>query len=418
MNSSTRAKLKLSYKHIKGHDRRQMRKYIQVYAIDMLEQCKHLGQIHNDILHHFQTGMGGEIHVTNGFEKVKQIAQKLKHSEDLGGNSAQMALRAFKEGATVYLQSKMSKKYYTTLFNSSIIVMPSSFLNDIEDVHIVVNYHQGDIYNDIQSPQTNRLYLQNDQDNVQFPGLKELEQHVNLIKPDVLVLGGFQLMNQLSPQGIDNIIGQLSSQLKNITQNYKVHFEMGAFDDKLLMDQLLEHIIQKSQSIGLNEQELQLLHRFIDFHDIREDNNLSQTQYILMVQNVLQKLKNIERIHFHSQKIQMICSNNKWGPIIPALHRSIVVGLIQAMKHQNDNLIDTDYDYTIDLEISLDENLTINERLIKFQDIINNGSYCWQQSDKQCCVAATITHPNPKRTCGLGDNIGATSLLYQLNQYN
>lgn len=47
--------------------------------------------------------MGGEIHVTNGFDKVKQIAQKIKHSEDLGGNSAQMALRAFKEGATVYL---------------------------------------------------------------------------------------------------------------------------------------------------------------------------------------------------------------------------------------------------------------------------------------------------------------------------
>lgn len=39
----------------------------------------------------------------------------------------------------------------------------------------------------------------------------------------------------------------------------------------------------------------------------------------------------------------MICSSASWGDIVPALKRAVLVGLIQAMKEQNDNSIDVDY---------------------------------------------------------------------------
>ena len=82
-----------------------------------------------------------------------------------------MALRAFKvlisinykEGGDVYLSAIMSKYYYQSLFNESITIVPSSFLKeDLKDVHIVINFDEGDIYDTIQCQHTNRLYLQND----------------------------------------------------------------------------------------------------------------------------------------------------------------------------------------------------------------------------------------------------------------
>ena len=40
-----------------------------------------------------------------------------------------MALRAFKEGADVYLNSMMSRDFYEHLFNSSISIVPESHLS-------------------------------------------------------------------------------------------------------------------------------------------------------------------------------------------------------------------------------------------------------------------------------------------------
>jgi len=38
---------------------------------------------------------------------------------------------------------------------------------------------------------------------------------------------------------------------------------------------------------------------------------------------------------------------------------------------------------------------------------------CWNvKGDISCCMAPALIHPSPERTCGLGDNIATTSLLY------
>jgi ADP-specific Phosphofructokinase/Glucokinase conserved region len=83
------------------------------------------------ILFFFTRGLGSELYVTNRpeFDAVIELANKVKKKEDLGGNSAQMALRAFKEGADVYLNSMMSRYFYEHLFNSSISIVPESHLS-------------------------------------------------------------------------------------------------------------------------------------------------------------------------------------------------------------------------------------------------------------------------------------------------
>ncbi len=50
------------------------------------------------MLYFFAHGVGSEIFVSNRieFNKMVDLVNKLKRSEDLGGNAASMALRAFK----------------------------------------------------------------------------------------------------------------------------------------------------------------------------------------------------------------------------------------------------------------------------------------------------------------------------------
>ncbi|CAD8058804.1 unnamed protein product [Paramecium primaurelia] len=398
---------------------------IQVQATTLLKelQCskedRNMKNICSSILFHFENGLGSELHVTEGFENIVQISKKISTSKDLGGNSAQMALRAFKEGGDVYLSAIMSNHYYQNLFNESIKIVPQSFLREeIQDVHIVINFDEGDVYDTIICQHTNRLYLQNDQDNMRFPGLENLEANINSIHPDLLVIGGFQLMNQKPKKEYEEIILKLEKILIAQKNNLKIHFEMGAFNDENLLYYLIDHIFPHIHSTGMNEQELQLLFNFLTKGQL-EQKQINTNEQLQLIVKLLQK-QHLERIHFHSQTIQLICSNQDWRDIKPALHRSILVGLIQAMKSYNDNQIDQQFNNSTNLEILLEEEDLIlhpNNQTLSQDYLIQNMNFCWNVNNQlkhQCCVAPVLINPHPMRTCGLGDNIGSTSLLYQL----
>ncbi|CAD8067447.1 unnamed protein product [Paramecium sonneborni] len=397
---------------------------IQVQAISLLRelQCSkediNKKNICGNILFYFENGLGSELHITDDFENIVEISKRISTSKDLGGNAAQMALRAFKEGGDVYLSAIMSKHYYKNLFNESITMIPSSFLReDIQDVHIVVNFDEGDVFDTIICQHTNRLYLQNDQDNLKFPGLEYLEADIEKIHPDLLVIGGFQLMNQKPKKEYQEIILKLKQILVKSKNQLKIHFEMGAFNDENLLMYLIEHILPHVHSTGMNEQELQLLYNFITRGQL-EQKQISTNQQIEIVIKLIQTLK-IERVHFHSQTIQMICSNQAWGEIKPALHRSILVGLIQAMKPQNDFKVDNLFQDTSHLQILLEqEEVTLfpTNNTISQDNLIYEMSTCWKvdyRQNSECCISPVLINPHPQRTCGLGDNIGITSLLYQ-----
>ncbi|CAK93329.1 unnamed protein product (macronuclear) [Paramecium tetraurelia] len=398
---------------------------IQVQAITLLRELgcskedRNQKNICSSILFHFENGLGSELHVTEGFDNIVQISKRISTSKDLGGNAAQMALRAFKEGGDVYLSAIMSNHYYENLFNSSISIIPQSFLREeIRDVHIVINFDEGDIYDTIICQHTNRLYLQNDQDNMRFPGLENLEANINSIHPDLLVIGGFQLMNQKPKKEYQEIILKLEQILIGQKNKLKIHFEMGAFNDENLLLYLIEHIFPHVHSTGMNEQELQLLYNFITKKQL-EQQQINTNQQLELIIKLFQEL-NLERVHFHSQTIQMICSNQNWREIKPALHRSILVGLIQAMKSYNDNQIDQKYLNVTHLQMALEEEDLIlypSNTVLNQDYLIEEMNFCWHLQDQlqhQCCLAPVLINPHPMRTCGLGDNIGSTSLLYQL----
>lgn len=46
------------------------------------------------------------------------------------------------------------------------------------------------------------------------------------------------------------------------------------------------------------------------------------------------------------------------------------------------------------------------------ESLVEKEAECWRVGeDQRCCIAPVVMHPNPKRTCGLGDNIAAAALL-------
>lgn len=58
-------------------------------------------------------------------------------------------------------------------------------------------------------------------------------------------------MNQMPRDQHQEIILKLERLLKTV--ELKVHFEMGAFTDKQLFEFLIEHVLHRVDSIGMNE---------------------------------------------------------------------------------------------------------------------------------------------------------------------
>lgn len=63
----------------------------------------------------------------------------------------------------------------------------------------------------------------------------------------------------------------------------RIHFEMGAFTDSQLLRFLIEHVFPRAHSMGLNEQELDILYRYLIAGELGDYKELDTNQQIEMV---------------------------------------------------------------------------------------------------------------------------------------
>jgi len=70
----------------------------------------------------FVKGNAREVKVDNQqtFKKIVQTLRNISIFDDMGGNSAIMAYRAFLEGCDVLLGASLDKNYYENLFKSKV----------------------------------------------------------------------------------------------------------------------------------------------------------------------------------------------------------------------------------------------------------------------------------------------------------
>ncbi|CAH8501659.1 unnamed protein product [Dicrocoelium dendriticum] len=142
-------------------------------------------------------------------------------SFSLGGNALVMAVRLAREGADVALAARLSPRMRASLPPEiRILEAPANFgLHSVpkEDVHLILEYDAGESWDGLIAPRANRYILVRDEENPRLSGLwpdlldvwrdsvlhtpshgKPRRSPTRDIFPDLVVVGGLQVMDQLN----------------------------------------------------------------------------------------------------------------------------------------------------------------------------------------------------------------------------
>lgn len=196
----------------------------------------------------------------------------------MGGNAGIMANALSQLGATRVIPNvAVPSKTQLSLFSKKAIYIPDSHIvKDVasssqDPVHFVFDFSEGDTFSlygtEIRAPRENRFIATCDHLNFKLfvnPAFEEYAlQHACEI--DGVLISGFHLLLENYSDGssyktiLENALSQLRSwKVKN--DKLRIHLEFGHFASRKIANSVFEDFAAISYSIGMNEDELAMLH--------------------------------------------------------------------------------------------------------------------------------------------------------------
>lgn len=355
---------------------------------------------------HFSRGAAAEFRIPKVvFEELLILLNSVPVSEDIGGNASIMAFRAGQEGCKAYLSSPLTLSLLDYFPSGLSLLNP---LVDKADIHLVLEYKEGEKWGSFRAPRTNRFYLNHDIENLKVDVLRGL----NEIEPDsvdMYIFGGLQLIQNLDYKEFLANLVKLNQKARN--SHKPTHVELADFQNPEFYDDLIK-LAKDVDSVGLNEQELGKLLAALKgekFTGYPSKPSLSPLIHdsISLLTHMKQKGAALTRLHVHSIISQIICSTDSWSnPIVPSARSALLATQLACNStdiQQNDIHI---FEGVVDLPIEDTETSIWNVS-------INELSRCWDADfGFRCCASVVPTCLNPVTTRALGDNISSMGLVY------
>lgn len=362
------------------------------------ERTDSLTELLETFAYFFSKGSAAELRVPQDvFRSFQQRLKEVASVKDLGGNSMQMALRAAKEGCNTELAGPVSESDVRLLPLNMRVV---SYLVDNPDIHLVLEYKEGDQYGGWRAPRSNRFYVNSDVHNIKPYGLHDL----NPVDIDIAVIGGVQLF--ILDSNLESKVNELLDLNHRMHQHQKkTHFELADIRNDRLHS-LLGYLLKQVDSLGFNEQELQHQLQFIQGKSV--DDSSSQPSSQFLVDSLIKLLREyrakqyiISRVHLHSVKIQIVCSTQAWSsPRVPAARAALVATQLACNS--------TDIQSS---EVHWEQHsLNIDGQTITLTD--EHPVQQWHVENFTCAAALVPYCVETKRTKSLGDNISGVGLAY------
>lgn len=415
------------------------------------ERISSLRDLQESFAFYFANGAAAEQSMSSPeqFREIVKFANEIsgvKHK--VGGNAATMADRAAVEGCDVLLGAAIGKEMRKH-FNANIQLVGHLEDHEHEDVHLVLEYSKGDEFRAHVTPRANRYYLNHDIYNARLSVLEEFEQALDAFNPDLVVFGGLQLMEvETDEERRLARLTKLSEVLQNLwLKQVPSHYEFAAVSDFTLFDDTVRLVLPWVDSIGLNEQELYILHHYLVTGEEGTATNSRPTvaQISEQIHNVIQfstraqkafqnngrdqgaKAKNeqlalaqLSRIHFHTLQFHIMCQKQDgiWADPTAALVQSALMSSKLACGKNNSNpeTMRPAAEMEVDperVELLLGRQMLVSKQQSLKVDIDPFAPVItWQEADYQCHLVPMLACKKPDHTAGLGDNISGTGMSY------
>ncbi|TSO25173.1 ADP-dependent glucokinase [Bagarius yarrelli] len=388
---------------------------------DYIENVEQLAQ---SFAYFFAPGAAAERLVVNDtlFSQLVEASRELPGNRwSVGGNAPVMAGRMANEGCEVLLGGSFSPDFNDYL--SEHITVAGKRVEE-PDIHLILEYPSGATWGPYTSRRANRYIVHSDDHNPYLDSMEEFEKKLQSFKPDLLVVGGLQMMDNFPfKQGErEALLMHLTQLLSSASPQTNVHFEMASFVDEALMSNLLELVLPHADSLGMNEQELPNLLSLLRGSTVTvlSDPNprvatvLDQMRELYRVVNLRHRQtghgRALTRLHVHTLAFQamIVTHGSQWKNTMSATAKASLT----ANRHVCGS---ADIDLS-KARLILDESFSASRRegsqRISLQE--TRPVSCWTEDEYEICVAPVLVCTEVYQTAGGGDNISAAGLVLQI----
>eukprot|EP00644_Phytophthora_capsici_P009056 jgi/Phyca11/532586/estExt2_fgenesh1_pg.C_PHYCAscaffold_60118 len=425
------------------------------------ERIGSLKELQESFSYYFSSGAAAEQSMLSPeqFREVVALADALPGvKRKVGGNAAVMAERASAEGCVVLLGAAIGKDMKPYFVDPKIQLVGHLEEHQHDDVHLVLEYASGDEFRGHKSPRANRYYLNHDVHNARLSVLEEFEQSLDAFKPDLVVFGGLQLMEvETDERERLTRLKALSEVLQNLfLSQTPTHYEFAAVSDFSLFDDTVQLVLPWVDSVGLNEQELYILHHFLisgeegtattsrptvaevssQLHDVIQFASKAKKNFQSSGQDKAKDgnkeslaLAQLSRIHFHTLQFHIVCQKegSMWeDPTTALVQSALMSSKVACGKPPAPGSASEDGDKPKPMRTSAEMEVDPEriEMLLARQQLLSTRQglkvdldpfspvVTWQEADFQCHLVPMMACKKPDHTAGLGDNISGTGVAY------
>ncbi|GAB5367371.1 hypothetical protein AAMO2058_001224500 [Amorphochlora amoebiformis] len=381
----------------------------------------------------FQKGGAGERTVRDAdvFRSIVSAARGVEEQKIfVGGNAALMGL-TIKDKELYLSKDRKGKSKQTvdvlmgggvgpklkTMLESRMTFSKDAILNE-DDYHVILEYPMGATWGGVTSPRANRFIISHDLTNAKMRTLEAFEDSAAQFKPDVIVLSGLHMMEGEDPAFRSSRIEDFVKMLNTFPTTTPIHLELASMANEKYVSEIVQKVFPYVDSIGLNEQELELISRASNgpHHTMVDDDSIADTAKVGETLNWVLKTfagpennSRLSRIHFHSLTFHVIAhlehiwSNSK---------KAVVAGswACSTRACANETLA---YD---DVTLRLPQKFGISSQYPNLElDLLEahqQSAVGWTRGDINFFLSPVYVCNTPRKTVGLGDTISANGLFY------
>ena len=332
-----------------------------------------------------------------------------------------MAKRFAMEGWSVLLGAHMQPST-TRKLHPQISTTANASVQDIEDVHLILEYNLGDQWGKYVAPRANRFIVHSDYSNMMLETLDDFIRSLSSFHPSLVVISGLQMLDNF-PQNVDirtQKLKQLKNALISLPASTKVHFEMASFTEEQFVKDLLQYVIPYADSLGMNEQELANLCSVLEYGNVsivsdpypRVAKVLDTTRslYSLLSTKYSPGQRKVSRIHVHTLAYQaiLITKQSSWKNMNGAVAKASLTANRHVCASNSININNA--------RMIMDDSFSVSAKpgsqRMPLIDIAPVS--CWSEDSVRFCVAPNLVCTAVQQTGGGGDNVSAAGLVLQL----
>uniref|UniRef100_A0A7E4VT23 ADP-dependent glucokinase n=1 Tax=Panagrellus redivivus TaxID=6233 RepID=A0A7E4VT23_PANRE len=388
-----------------------------------------LDDLYENFVHFFSQGAPAERYMEDelSFEKLVRITESksLKAHHSIGGNAALMAQKIASSfpSVTAVLVGPIGPRSHALLHPS--VVRNNSTRIDQDDLHVILEYKQGEILGEYVAPASSRFITSRDQFSGSAPVIDMFFKAIAQSRPDLVILTGMHIMQNQPPDMRMEKLRLLKRSMLQVNPLIPIHFELGSMSDPAYVNEVLYKIIPNADSLALNEQELTFLSKvgngpYNEQYPVR-----TGTLHVHKVVEMLHWLMTtfghdrskpdapnynyrLNRIHFRCMTFHIAVSKGTdWSNLAAGLAAGAKLAGRQSC---NLNTYKTDSDL---LEVRTAARTLLDKNIDKiYQFDPHNPIASWMRDGVVFIYTPVLVCKFPTHTVGVDDAISATALIY------